>query len=472
VLAPLTINRPIPFGVHRDGTPAAARLRDGCAVVVGTPGSGKTIMLQNLTLGLLRCPDCLVWVIDLSRGGLTNPYVGPWRRGLVKHPGIDWVAPDVDEALAMVYAANDIITFRRHHYEEWMWNRNVDKLPASPAIPAITLIIDEGKTTTGVTANQKLLRGLIDIADKGRGMAVRLIMSGLRGTAEVIPSELMADIDIRIGMSVSTVTESNYLFGWNVKPNPRDTPYPGCGLWRPTLSAGAPIPFRSHDLGRPQLLARLAAECGRWRPTLDEPSRTEGLTPELRAVYESRWERAQGAGSGRAQSVLVNPPSPGSVSTAQQQGSLVSPRVHQAGSPDRTEHGLSRLTAGLDSTAVDQAFARAKRAIAAEAATAPDRLDRTWSQIVKTLDADRAAGGEGWRDDPAAEPAADWRAAAVSILAGAGDGGMSGPKLLAELHGQGLKVSLTALYGWLRERCRDGGYSRWLPPTIRSDHEE
>lgn len=470
MLAPLTINRPIPFGVHRDGSPAAARLRDGCAVVVGTPGSGKTIMLQNLLLGLLRCPDCLVWVIDLSRGGLTNPYVGPWRRGLVKHPGVDWVATDEDEALAMVAAANHITAFRREYYEEHMWDAGVDKLPVTHAIPAIEVILDEGKTVTGAAANQYLRRSLIDMTDKGRGMGQRLIMSGLRGTAEVIPSELMANIDIRIGMSVATANESNYLFGWNHKPNPRDTPYPGCGLWRNTLAAGSPMPFRSHDLGNPKVLSTLAAACARWRPTLDEPSRMEGLTPELRDLYDTRWDRAQAQGSGspagRAQGEPMSPRALGSPGPRARQGSPVRPAV----SPDAHRPGaqpLDRLTAGLDSSAVDDAFARAKRVLRAEAATAPGRLDATWDQIAETLDADRAAGGEGWRDDDPA--AADARSRMREILAAAGPDGLSGPKVRDQLAADGHDIPLATVYRWLRADATDGGYGSWTIPADPAD---
>ena len=476
--APLTINGPIPFGVHRDGTPAAARLRDGCAAVVGTPGSGKTILLQNLVMGLLLCPDVIAWLIDLSKGGLTNPYIGPWRRGLIPRPAIDWAAHDEDEALGMVAALNHIVTFRREYYEEWMFQQDVDKLPLTPDLPGIELVLDEGKTATGISSNPHLTKGVTDIGDKGRGMGGRLIMSGLRGTADVIPSALMADIDARIGMSVSSKAEANYLFGWDMKPNPQDTPYPGCGLWRPSLAAAAPIPFRSHPLGSPQHLAKLAGATLEWRPALDEPS-YRSLPDDLRRFYDERWARAAGSALGRSVSIPMSTGSSTPVSTpaSTPPGAHGHPGEHarEPGGEHQGEHAVSTwrpaakrpATPGVAAAdkAVADAFTRAKRALTAAAATAPVRLDQTWAELADTLDADRMAGGEGWADGRQD----DRRTRARQILAAAGSDGTSARAVLDQLAAEGTPVSSSVLYDWLRADAVQARHGVW---AARHDPEE
>jgi len=439
-MEPLTINGPIPFGRHRDGTVAAAQMRFACVAIVGEPNSGKTILEHNLCCGLIRCPDALVWMVDLSRGGLANAYLNPLVDGDVTTPPVDWIATDPGEAHAMTQAACDIIGRRRAVYRQWMKQRRTDKLPLTHDLPAIYILIDEGKKVTGARADLKLLAKIIQVADEGRAMGVRLVITGLRGTSEVIPSELMADIGCRIGMSVASAAEANYLFGWNHRPNPRDTPYPGCGLWRHGLG-GPPTPFRSYDLSDPTRIARLAVACEPWRPTLDEPS-LDGLAPELREWYLSRWERAaeslgEPAGSGGPAAQVSHP-----------SGRVVSQ------SPSRPMSALDRLAA---MPSLDQALNRVRRARTAEGLTG-ERLDERWADLAAQLGDDRAAGGEGWADDGVAtEP----RARMLQLVDAAGGNGVSGPKLREALAAEGHDVPMTTLYRWLKADAVDGGYSVW-----------
>lgn len=446
MLEPLTILEPIPFGRHRDGTPAAASMREQCVAIVGTPGSGKTVVEQCFIAGLVRCPDALVWPIDMSNGGLTNPWLNPWLDGDMPRPVLDWPAYTAAEALAMTDAALRIIDARRLAYRRLMRHHNTDKLPVSHDIPAIYLLLDEGKEATGVTGNQKLIRNLIRIADKGRAVAVRIIITGLRGTSEVIPTEMMADIGARICMRIAAPQEMNHVLGWQMKYNPRDYPYPGCGLWRPGLDAGAPDRFRSFDLSKPATIERIAWACEPWRPSLDEPS-LAALGPHLGELYLSRWERAR--------ALLL------SDDLGEPSGSLVSPAGE---SPPSPTHLGSPPAAGAGSpglTAMAQAVNRAKRAVNAQRLTGP-RVDQAWAQLADQLDADRAAGGPGWFDpDPTA--GADPRERMRELLDTAGPAGTSGPKLQEALAAEGHDVPTATLYRWLNADAVDGGYGAWRP---------
>lgn len=470
-MGPLTINQPIPFGRQPDGQLAAAAMRQACVAVVGQPGSGKTIVEQNLVAGLVRCPDCLVWGVDLSQGGLANPWLNPWLDGGMDLPVIDWVALDAAEAHAMLDAACAIIGARRAGYRQWMARKRTDKLPVDHEVPAIYIVIDEGKKVTGSRADQKLLAKIIQVADEGRAMAVRLVISGLRGTAEVIPSEMMADIGTRIGMSVSSAAESNYLFGWNHRPNPRDTPHPGCGLWRTDLS-GAPVPFRSFNLEDPDRIARIAWAAERWRPQLDAGS-LAALGPELGAWYGSRWERALpilGGSDGPAQ---IGGSTPGSRAGSLGGSGPGSPAQLPAGPSAQAGRFTPALPAGSApaqppgsrdrftelNQAARAAIDRAKRAVADDRLTGP-RVDDEFARLADALADDRAAGGEGWGGDGVAvEP----RARLGQLLADVGEDGTSGPKLREQLAAEGHDVPLPTLYRWLKADADDGGYGKWHP---------
>ena len=126
---------------------------------------------------------------------------------------------------------------------------------------------------------------------------------------------------------------------------------------------------------------------------------------------------------------------------------------------------MDRLTRGLDSTAVDQAFTRAKRALAGQAAVSPERLDATWAALAETLDADRMAGGEGWADDRPVDP----RTRARQLLDAAGADGTSPRAVLTQLAAEGHTVPAPTLYGWWATdavKLRNGA---WI---ARHDDEE
>jgi hypothetical protein len=461
-MEPLSINGPIPFGRHRDGTYASAAMRQKCVAIVGTPGSGKTVVEQAFVAGLVRCPDALVWPIDLSNGGLTNPWLGPWLDGDMESPVLDWCAFDIDEALLMTEAALQIIDVRRLAYRRLMRARNTDKLPCSHDLPAIYLLLDEGKEATGTTGNQQLIRNLIRIADKGRAVAVRIIITALRGTSETIPKEMMADIGARLAMNVAEDNELAHVLGWKVKYNARDFPYEGCGLWR-DANGGAPQRFRSFDLSQPSSIERIASACERWRPALDEPS----ASVPLGSLYESRWDRALPIlqDGGLADTWPASPQAspqasprgepPASPAVRARRPSPASPRVSPAGSVD-----------------VAAAIEAARRDINLRQATTPRRVDTEWERLAEHLADDRAAGGEGWGADPEPDP----KTLMLGILDRAGTAGMSGPKMHAALAAAGIDVSPRTVYRWLNDATEtdppavvDAGYGAYVAAQWRTD---
>ncbi|MFE4207103.1 hypothetical protein [Streptomyces goshikiensis] len=146
-----TINNPAPIALLSDGWRAELDMRKASTVVAGGTGSGKRNWLQTLIARLLQTNDTLVWVIDLNAGSLGLPWLHAWReaqtdperRDEVPAPGVDWLASTPAEAKLMLDAAIAIANTRKIAYQQHMRDEDDDKLPVSPQIPEIVIIMDE-----------------------------------------------------------------------------------------------------------------------------------------------------------------------------------------------------------------------------------------------------------------------------------------------------------------------------------------
>lgn len=439
-MIPLTINAPIPFGYHRDGTIAQAEMRRRCAVVVGETNSGKSVVLHNLTAGLIRCPDVLVWHIDIGGAGLALPWIEPWLEHEMSSPVIDWVAPDEDEALTMTRYALDIIRSRRINYRRLMRNANTDILPVTHGLPTIHIVMDESAEVTGDGAHPELISNVTRIIKLGRFVGVRMALSGLRATATEIPTNAFKQIGLRIGMKVADEAEAGYLFGWRYRPDPQDTPYAGCGLWRDGQD-GTVLPFRSYNLSQPEEIVRIAKACEHWRPILDEPSRLG----RGEAAYLSRWDRTVPLLTGETSSGT-----PRETVTGTRGGTDVA-----APSRPVAAGGIGNLAA------VDAAISRGKAQLAAERlATMPQEyVDRQAAALEAQFTS------EPHTPEPPAELVTEAEARMLELLIKAGSEGTSGHKLVQQLAADGFKASRDSVYRWLRRNhVIDGGRGVYIHP--------
>lgn len=283
---PLSIDRPLPLGVHADRTEAAVSLRYACGVLVGQTDSGKSNTLNVITHQLVRCPDVIVWAIDCSGAGrFPRPWIRAWREGEADRPAIDWAAATGDEALAMCHAAINIINGRTAAYERLMHERNVDLIPAGPDLPQIVILADEYADLP-----EPVKAALETISNTGRGAAARVVSSVLRATGQYISRAMIVQARERIAMRVSDEAELQYLFDqqWGRgRVDPASVPYQGSGL----ISTGtAPIaPFKAWRL-EPADITRVSLAVAELRPELDEIS--AGLAGP---AYPGRWERTPAA---------------------------------------------------------------------------------------------------------------------------------------------------------------------------------
>jgi hypothetical protein len=285
--SPLTLNGPLPLGMHRDGEGAAPTIREFTTLLAGRKGSGKTNLSNVFLAGTARMTDNLTWVIDLNGGGLALPWLHAWHAaGRPGRPPVDWVADTPEKALAMAKAALRIAKARKPGYKHLEIAANDDKLPVSAAVPGILIAGDEIAELYSPKARQnEVLKEtgdiLVQVVELARAVAVNALITALRATQDVLSEpQLLAQSGLKIGMK-SDERELSYLFGWNDKLSPEDAPYPGCGFMK-VLDEPA-RPFKAFRM-LPNQIADVVAATSGLHPELDELSRKAAGQ-----AYEQRW---------------------------------------------------------------------------------------------------------------------------------------------------------------------------------------
>jgi hypothetical protein len=306
--APLTLNGPLPLGVHRDGESAAPTIRQLTTLLSGRKGSGKTNLSNVFLAGTCRMTDNLTWVIDLNGGGLALPWLHAWHTaGRPGRPPVDWVADTPVKALAMAKAALRIAKARKPGYKHLEIAANDDKLPVSPQVPGILIAGDEiAELYSPKARRDEVLREtgdvLVQVVELARAVAVNALVTALRATQDVLSEpQLLAQSGLKIGMK-SDERELSYLFGWNDKLSPEDAPYPGCGFMK-VLDEPA-RPFKAYRM-LPNQIADVVAATANLHPELDELSRKAAGE-----AYEQRWIGCDHLfGAGPAPAVAATPDS-------------------------------------------------------------------------------------------------------------------------------------------------------------------
>ena len=286
--SPLSIYDPLPVGMHRDGSYVQLPLKWKTMVLIGATGSGKSAHLSLLLRQLLRCTDTLVMGIDLNGGKAFRPFIEPWLEGQTSKPAIDWVATTPKEANLLLDFLINAIAARSAGYAQLMGEVNDDKVPSSPAVPHIELVIDE-------TADlpSKIKAKLVELSNRSRGASIRQITCALRAVSaggEQLPKPLLAQAGVRTAMKVNDDTELNHLYGYSSGlPKAEEMPEAGYGLIQPDPSQ-APRIFKGL-LVKPDDSKQAAVATDERRPVMDEVTISAG-----RDAYLRRWERAWAEG--------------------------------------------------------------------------------------------------------------------------------------------------------------------------------
>lgn len=304
---PLSVDDPLDIGVRRDGSPALVSIRSESWVVSGGTGSGKSNELRTIINRLMECEDTLIVVIDKNGGGLVLPYLVPWVAGEIPFPPIAAVVDTDEEALKILHFLGQLIGVRKQSQAQNMMDADDDMVAASPRVPQIVVITDEG-----ASMNPKVQDAIVDLSDRGRGSRIRTIYCALRATAAggYLPKPLLAQALVRIGMRVNLTSELQYLFN-SRGLDPADTPAPGYGFIEVT---GEPALVHKGYRTLPSHARECAVRTAKWRPVEIEPESMKLLPEDVRDIWYQVWERnrhiAVAAAGGKAPKPAPQPELP------------------------------------------------------------------------------------------------------------------------------------------------------------------
>jgi hypothetical protein len=185
-----SIRRPITLGLSELGEPTAPLLAGYHALLVGTTGSGKSMLLNVTAAELVAAADAVVWGIDFTGGA----ELGPWQRAGC----LGRVATTPEQAEQLLLAAVAVLEARL----EELARRGIRTWPTGPGAPELKLIIDEHAEVVR-TCSQAALQAIDSIAERGRKVAITLVVASLRASMDVLGSDtLRAMLKVRICLGV------------------------------------------------------------------------------------------------------------------------------------------------------------------------------------------------------------------------------------------------------------------------------
>ncbi|UQX00907.1 hypothetical protein [Streptomyces sp. RerS4] len=280
----VTVNNPSPIALLSDGGRAELDMRQASTIVAGPTGSGKTNWLQTLIARLLQTNDTLVWVIDLNAGSLGLPWLHAWRENPqdVPAPGVDWLASTPAEAKLMLKAAVAIAKARKVAYQQHMRDQDDDKLPVSPTIPEIVIVVDEGAEVSATREAREVMAGISEVIRIARAMAIRAVVSVLRVTQDVLPDPMVRKMaSNRVCTGATEDSELGHMFGWRALSAENSFSGPGSLLVgtegkQPKTAQGWRI--------TPSVIEAIARATSSRRPALDPAS-----LDAAGAAYQERW---------------------------------------------------------------------------------------------------------------------------------------------------------------------------------------
>ncbi|MCK9929408.1 type IV secretion system DNA-binding domain-containing protein [Frankia sp. Mgl5] len=427
------------IGRYRSSFPTLVNWRERKVLVVGTPGTGKSTTLHGLIGRAREQVGHLVCIIDLSGGGdLSRPWLQPWLDGRMDRPAIVWVGADVEEGILMAEAVLDIGRWRKGATVQARQDADTTLIPLGPDLPRITIIVDEGETSAGGSADRRgqYLGGLLLTINKEmRNPGCDVWFCALRGIGSSLGStDYRAHAPIRI-QTGGGLDEATHTFGSARGLSSTDTARQGRSWIQ--IDEGLPRPYIAPNLA-PSTIAEIAIRTDEWAVDLDE-----GSARAAGEAWARRWDPA------RVAWLFADSTAP-----AVRPAAAV---VDQA--PAAPTESMGAAVARMDATA---ARLRAEREAdeAGQPGPAGPADDDVLAGILAATEERESAAVRLAR-------AGDRRGAALALLLDAGRDGI-GPKALADLLAEALTTagdtttatSRQTVQGWLQAEHRAGRVHR------------
>jgi S-DNA-T family DNA segregation ATPase FtsK/SpoIIIE len=200
---------PVPIGKGVDGRPLIAGIEKmPHLLIAGATGSGKSVLTNTFISSLLmnKSPDELRLIL-----------VDPKQVELSDYNGIPHlltpVITDMSEVLnALKWAVNEME--RRYTVLAKEQVRNIaayNKKKGIPAMPYIVIVIDEMADMMMTSNRGETETAIVRLAQLARAVGIHLILATQRPSVNVITGLIKANIPGRIGMSVTSSTDSRVI---------------------------------------------------------------------------------------------------------------------------------------------------------------------------------------------------------------------------------------------------------------------
>lgn len=288
-VSPASINDEFPIMRSPQGAWFLVCLRIASMIVGGTTGSGKTTLLDRIIAYLVRCTDTLIWIVDFNGGGLGAPWNEAYEQGLCRRPAIDWLADTDHESAVLMACARGVAVSRKSDREcvALRKSANTKVLPVSEAKPAVVIITDEGGEVRKAVSilGQIVCENISSLAQIGRAEGLRVVMSVLRGTADLLDKGLRSVCSIRICLRMNEQSEYSHVLDLN--PGKTRLVHTGSSWIFRTDKDHRPLLGRSVDVA-PDFITRHSIATSHLRPELDEAGQKICKNVTLRDVFDGR----------------------------------------------------------------------------------------------------------------------------------------------------------------------------------------
>jgi DNA segregation ATPase FtsK/SpoIIIE, S-DNA-T family len=200
---------PVPVGKNIDGTAIVADLRKmPHLLIAGATGSGKSVLTNSFITSLLmkKTPDELKFIL-----------VDPKQVELSDYNGIPHlltpVITDMDHVVnALKWAVKEMeLRYTNLKNEQVRDIASFNEKKGFAAMPYIVIVIDE-MADMMMTANRvEAENAVVRLAQKARAVGIHLILATQRPSVNVITGIIKANIPGRIGMGVTSSTDSRVI---------------------------------------------------------------------------------------------------------------------------------------------------------------------------------------------------------------------------------------------------------------------
>ncbi|HEY4153398.1 MAG TPA: FtsK/SpoIIIE domain-containing protein, partial [Pseudolysinimonas sp.] len=229
------------------------------ALIAGTTGSGKSELLQTLvaSLAVANRPDEMNFVLVDYKGGAAF-------KDCVDLPHTVGMVTDLDTHL--VERALESLGAELRRREQLLAAAGAKDLPdyldlrakqpTLAAIPRLTIVIDEFASLARELPD--FVKGLVNIAQRGRSLGIHLILATQRPSGVVSP-EIRANTNLRIALRVTDASESSDVID---APDAARISKATPGRAYVRLGASSLVPFQAGRVGgrRPGLVLEAGAD--------------------------------------------------------------------------------------------------------------------------------------------------------------------------------------------------------------------